>query len=124
MAMPRSIGSEEKKKKDSTSGYSKLNRSGRRGGTAKEREGGAAREVGEKPKERMGEGKFKTVSVGDAFKGICCEVEQRNGTVAGSGIEVKSRLCIVFFKDEGNNSKFVWWWERASRERKFSRGEF
>lgn len=38
-----------------------------------------AREVGEKPKERMGEGKFKTVSLGDSSKGICCKVEQRNG---------------------------------------------
>lgn len=61
-----SIGNEEKKK-DSTLGYAKLNRSGRRRGPAKEREGGVAREVGEKPKERMGEGEFKTVSLGDSF---------------------------------------------------------
>lgn len=29
------------------------------------------------------------------------------GAVAGSETEVKSRRCCVFFKDERNNSKFV-----------------
>lgn len=50
IAMPRSTDNEEKINEDSTLGYSKVNRSGKRGGPAQEREKGAARDVGEKPK--------------------------------------------------------------------------
>lgn len=95
-----SIDSEEKKKKDSTWDMPSLRGQGEKEGQQKKGRKSSQKEVGEKPKERMGEGKFKTVSIGDSFKGICCKVEQRNGAVAGSGIEVMSKLCFAFFKDE------------------------